>query len=86
MMSRTVKVAISLPSDLLAAAEHAREARGETRSEFFRQAVEALLQHEEQRQAINQYLEGYRRHPESDEEIRVATQLAAVVLAQEPWE
>lgn len=85
-MSNTVKVAISLPSDLLAAAERARGERGETRSEFFRHAIEALLQQEERQAAIDEYVDAYRRYPESDDDIQVATQLSTDVLAQEPWE
>lgn len=85
-MSNTVKVAISLPSDLLAAAERARGERGETRSEFFRQAIEALLQQEERQAAIDQYVEAYRRYPESEDEIRLAEQTAMELLAQDPWE
>lgn len=85
-MSNSVKVAISLPADLLAAAERARGARGETRSEFFRQAIEALLRQEEKQAAIDQYVEAYRRFPESEDETRVAAQTATDVLALEPWE
>lgn len=85
-MSKTVKVAISLPSDLLVVAERAREARGETRSEFFRLAIEAWLQREEQQAAIDQYVEGYRRCPENDDEVEEASKVAATVFALEPWE
>jgi metal-responsive CopG/Arc/MetJ family transcriptional regulator len=85
-MSRAVKVAISLPGELLDSAAHAREASGETRSEFFRRAIEVLLLREEQQTAIDEYVEAYRRYPESDEEILVASQQSSDVLALEPWE
>ena len=42
-MSQAVKVAISLPAGLLEMAEHERQLRGESRSEFFRHALEAYL-------------------------------------------
>jgi metal-responsive CopG/Arc/MetJ family transcriptional regulator len=85
-MSRTVKIAISLPGELLDSAERARRACGETRSEFFRRAVEALLLRQEQQTAVNEYVEAYRRQPETVEEQRIATQQASAVLALEPWE
>lgn len=84
-MSRVVKVAVSLPGNLLEAADHARQARGETRSAFFREAIEAWLREQEEREAVARYVEAYRRWPESDEELAVA-ELANTVLAQEPWE
>jgi hypothetical protein len=39
----TTKVAISLPDGIAAAVEQARHRRGETRSEFFRQAAAVRL-------------------------------------------
>ena len=42
-VGRSVKLAISLPEDLYAAAERERRARQETRSEFFRRALAAFL-------------------------------------------
>ena len=85
-MGKTVKIAISLPSELLASAERARAARGETRSEFVRQAIEARLARDEQQAAIDQYIEGYRRDPESEDEILIASLLATKAIAQDPWE
>ena len=38
-MGKTAKVAISLPEDILKVVEKERKARGESRSEFFRQAM-----------------------------------------------
>jgi metal-responsive CopG/Arc/MetJ family transcriptional regulator len=85
-VNRTVKVAISLSEELMKAAERERQASGESRSEFFRRAVQGLLRQEQERAAIERYVQGYRDQPESDEEVLVAQQMAAVALAQEPWE
>ena len=84
-MSKAVKVTISLPRELLDSAEHARQVNGETRSEFFRRAVEALLQREDEQAAITEYVAAYRRCPETVEEVGVAAGLAVDALALEPW-
>jgi metal-responsive CopG/Arc/MetJ family transcriptional regulator len=65
-MSNIVKVAVSLPDDLLAAADEERKKQGETRSGFFRRAVELLLRREREAQAEERYIRNYRDDPESD--------------------
>jgi len=68
-MAKGAKVAISLREDLLRDVERERRASGETRSEFFRRAVEALLRSERDREAIEQYIQGYLQHPETEDEV-----------------
>ena len=41
---KSAKVAISLPEDALEAVETKWKAKGESRSEFFRRAIEMLVQ------------------------------------------
>jgi metal-responsive CopG/Arc/MetJ family transcriptional regulator len=55
--------------------------RRETRSEFFRRAVEALLQQEQERRDVDQYIQGYLAYPESEEEIEEARRLSKRVFA-----
>ena len=84
-MSKTTKIAISLPEEVLAAVEREIKDSGESRSEFFRRAVEALFK-QRQEQALNeQYMNGYRRVPESNEEIDAARLAASIILAEEVW-
>ncbi|MBI2940016.1 MAG: ribbon-helix-helix protein, CopG family [Chloroflexi bacterium] len=85
-MGRAVKIGISLPSELLETAERRRQASGQSRSEFFRYVLEAFLRREQEQEDIDQYVQAYRRYPETPEEIRAADQNAAEVLAGEPWE
>ncbi|MFU8796107.1 MAG: ribbon-helix-helix protein, CopG family [Dehalococcoidia bacterium] len=85
-MGKTAKVAISLPEEVLAAVELERRARGESRSEFFRRAVQRRLNEERESSAIREYVRGYQRLPESAEEIEAAHRLGSAVLAAEPWE
>jgi metal-responsive CopG/Arc/MetJ family transcriptional regulator len=51
-MASAVKIAISLPSDVLDAAETERRARGQTRSEFIRHAIEAYLREARERDRV----------------------------------
>ncbi len=85
-MSKSAKVAISLPEDILEAAEMQRKARGESRSQFFRRAIERLLKQERESSAVKDYVRGYQEVPESAEEVKAAHQLGSAVLAEEPWE
>jgi metal-responsive CopG/Arc/MetJ family transcriptional regulator len=85
-MGKTAKIGISLPEDVLAAVEMQRQAKGETRSEFFRRAVETRLKQERQSSAIRDYLRGYRQHPESPEEIETTHKAGSAALASEPWQ
>jgi len=84
-MSKAVKIAISLPADLLEALEKERRARNESRSQFFRQAVEHLLRQKRLQEAVKQYVQGYLAEPESDEEVAAVQQVSMAVLRQEDW-
>lgn len=83
-MSGPVKIAVILPRELLDAAEKERVARGETRNEFFQRALEAVLRQDSV--SVEQYVQRYRAHPETEEEVAAAQQAAATILAREPWE
>ena len=85
-MSRTVKIGISLPRELLDAADRECRSRGESRSEFFRHAVESALRAESERVAVERYIEGYRRHPESEQEVAESTAISRSALSGEPWD
>jgi metal-responsive CopG/Arc/MetJ family transcriptional regulator len=84
-MGKAVRIAISLPPEILEAAERERQASGETRSEFFRRAVELLLHGERRRQATEQYIRAYQEQPETDDEVAAIHQASSAVLGQEPW-
>jgi metal-responsive CopG/Arc/MetJ family transcriptional regulator len=84
-MSKAVKIAISLPADLLEALEKERQARNESRSQFFRQAVEHLLRQRRLQEAVKQYVQGYLADPESDEEVASVQQVSMAALHPEDW-
>ena len=83
-MGRTAKVAISLPEELLSVVEKTRQVRGESRSQFFRRAAEALVARECEAELDRQYIEAYRRMPEQIDEGLLRAGLE--VMAAEPWD
>ena len=85
-MGKSAKVAISLPQDILEAVEMERKAKGESRSEFFRRAIERFLKQERESSGVNDYVRGYEHMPESAEEVEAAHRIGSAVLAKGPWE
>ncbi len=84
-MRKSVRLAISLPGEVLEAADREPEARGETCSGFLRHAVEAVVRRLRQRETVERYVQGYPEHPETAEEVVAADSTSTAVLAGEPW-
>ena len=84
-MKRAVKVAISLPDDLLHRVDRARRERKVSRSEYFRQAATNLLGLSGE-QDVDRYVRGYANRPETTDEVEAARAASARALAAEPWE
>jgi hypothetical protein len=84
-MNQTVKVAVSLPDDLLSAADQAARVSGMSRSRFFREALTAYLR-QRGSTAVQRYITAYREQPESPEEIDAAMSSAVQLLVAEPYE
>ena len=82
-MSKTSKIAISLPHEMLTDVEKERRESGESRSEFFRRAAEALLRRRREKDLSEQYLRAYQQTPE--EEIEAARRAAGAILTEESW-
>ena len=80
------KISISLPKHLLVAAERARESRGESRSEFFRRAVEELLRQERERREVACYVEGYVAEPETTAEVEAIDHAGRGALDEDSWD
>jgi len=85
-MAETKKIAISIPNDLAKKVESLRKISGESRSAFISRAIGRMLRERELKAQITRYQEGYRKHPESKEEIAFAEASSARILAEEPWE
>jgi metal-responsive CopG/Arc/MetJ family transcriptional regulator len=84
-MSKTAKIAISLPVDILNDVEREREESGESRSELFRRAVELLLHRRRQQEMSEKYIRAYELMPDSTEEIEAARHAAGNILSGESW-
>lgn len=84
-MPNSVKVAVSLPEELLERVDELVAARGYPRSRLFRQALEELLRREAERQDIERYVAAYRDQPEQLDEIEAAMKSGVAAISQEPW-
>jgi Arc/MetJ-type ribon-helix-helix transcriptional regulator len=80
------KVAVSIPPSLFEAAEAERRRTGETRSELVQRAVELLLARRRLEEDERRYIEGYRKYPETDEEVEIINAAGLAVLATQPWD
>ena len=85
-MPKAVTVAISLPSTIFQTVEKERQKRGESRDEFFRQAVQEFLRDLQEKRNVERYLQGYLEQPETAAEAREASTVSYTALAEEPWD
>jgi Arc/MetJ-type ribon-helix-helix transcriptional regulator len=56
-----------------------------SRAEAVRLAIASLVDTERRRSVGDAIVEGYRRHPQTDEDVEVATRLALASINEEPW-
>jgi metal-responsive CopG/Arc/MetJ family transcriptional regulator len=80
------KVAISLDPELLARAERLRKQTGESRSALVGRALRKLLLAEERDRRVAEYVEAYRKVPETSREVARVRKLARRSLAAVPWD
>lgn len=85
-MPKTAKISISLPDQVLDRADRARRDSGETRSELFRRALEALFREQERKAAVRRYLDGYVAEPETDYEVAATESTAQEAWQQQDWQ
>ncbi len=84
-MKTAVKVAVSLPPDLLAAADRAAQGAHLSRSGYFREALAAYLR-ETEVSDVQRYIAAYREYPEGAEEVEAALASACELLVAAPYE
>lgn len=85
MAHAAAKIAISLPVELFRLLERARKVFGKSRSEIVQDALRRWAAHAQLDPKVRQYIEGYRKHPDTAEEIAAAGASAVALLAKEPW-
>lgn len=81
-----VQIAIRIPDELATALDElVATGEFESRAEVVRSALGGFLDAERRRRIGESIADGYRRVPQTDEEIRVATEAAIRSLHEEPW-
>ena len=87
MPRSAAKIAVSLPDELYRALESARRRVGKSRSAVVQQAVREWLLREARGELVREYEEGYRRQPESGDEVEAALATAVGLLTadREEW-
>jgi len=80
------KIAISLPDEVYQAVEKARLAKGKSRSQFFRRAVEEHLQRAREWEDVERYIRGYQLYPETKDEIALAESTLHYAFDEDSWE
>ena len=84
-MQTTVKVAVSLPKAQFQLAERQRRLLHVSRSAMVREALQQWLKTLDEQEAVQQYIEGYQRRPESREGVKAMQRAAVEALTHEAW-
>lgn len=82
-MRKTEKIAISLPKEDLEAVERVRKKMGFERSAVIDKAIRFWLSSLEQKEAVQRYIEGYRKKPEDVQELKAMETAAAEAFEEE---
>jgi hypothetical protein len=80
MAKQAAKFAVSLPDELYRALERARRAQGKTRSAVVQEAIRDWLRQGARADLVREYVSGYRRTPEGDDEVEAARATAIPLL------
>lgn len=80
------QIAIRIPDDVAASLEQlVASGRFETKAAAVRWAIQALVEEERRREVGERIVEGYRRLPQTEEEVAAATEAAIRSIHEEPW-
>jgi metal-responsive CopG/Arc/MetJ family transcriptional regulator len=86
MRRARAKIVVSISAKLLDEVERVRRTTGETRSAVVARALGLLVGAEKTRMQIADYVEAYRRRPETAAEVRAAHTVARRTLKDLPWD
>ncbi len=84
-MSKAAKISISLPDEVLERADRERDVSGESRSEYFRRALETLFREQERRAQVERYVAGYVSEAESEYEVEFVDATAGEAWTAQEW-
>jgi Arc/MetJ-type ribon-helix-helix transcriptional regulator len=80
------QIAVRLPDRLAQRLDElVRSGRFDSRADAVRRAIQDLVESERRRQVGERIAEGYRRMPQTDEDVAAAAAAAARSIAEEPW-
>lgn len=83
----TVQIAVKLPDDLLERIDTlVSEGVFASRSAAVRHGLETVVEKRKRELIDEAFREGFRRFPETEEELQEATRLAIESIEEEPWE
>ncbi len=85
MVTARKVIQIPIGDELLRSVDELSRRRGQTRSEFIREACRRYLRLLEQDDLDRAYEEGYRRQPETPSLGQAQLALVGQVLEEEPW-
>ena len=80
MPTNAVKIAISIPKKDFKLLETVRKKIGISRSALIDRAIHSWLAKKEEEEMVRQYIEGYKRHPETPEELKELNVLSKLGL------
>jgi Arc/MetJ-type ribon-helix-helix transcriptional regulator len=80
------QIAIRIPDELATALEGlVSSGRFQTKAEAVRSALENLVERERRKDIGDKISDGYRRVPQDDDDLAVATEAAIRSIHEEPW-
>ena len=82
---KVAKVAVSLPSELIAEIDRERRASHTTRSAYFRSVLERHLREASHSALTAAYVRGYTQQPDTAEEIEFAKSTAVDAIRELDW-
>ncbi|MBI4318476.1 MAG: hypothetical protein HY675_08305 [Chloroflexi bacterium] len=85
-MARASKITISLPNELIAAADARLAREGEGRSGMLRRLIEEALREVEEREKVESYIRAYREQPQTQEESGWHDAANLEIAAELPWQ
>lgn len=85
-MSKLTRITVTIPTDLLEAAEEKLAKGQQNRSAFIRRVLEAALKEQEEKEQIEQFIQAYREQPQTEEEFGWQEIIAGEALEDLPWE
>jgi len=80
------QIAIRIPSELAKQLdEMVARGRFETKAEAVRSAIRSMVEADRRREIGQRIIDGYRRVPQTDDEVSAATEAALRSIHEEPW-